>query len=458
MGIDGKTGIHPSVGAAQLNIIRALTAFLWIHVPVVAAMAMLAGSPLQTAVIASAAMAGMATVALYLSQEAGKIALGCALIAQPAIMVAVFSNHPWQVDMHMYFFALMAILTLLVSLQVLIAAAVVVAVHHLGFNFLLPELVYPGGADLGRTILHAVVLVIETGGLCWMVYLGHQNSAQINQSNAALLETEHVASRARTKLEADSNRVAMIFDNAADSIEAVDANSVKLRDLTSQIADGAKQQASSIQSASAAIEEMAANLRESAKNASITEKASAEAAGNAQQAGTTVNQAVTAMQTIAEKIGVVQEIARQTDLLALNAAVEAARAGEHGKGFAVVASEVRKLAERSQLAAQEISELSTQTQEVSGEAGEILSALVPEIQQTAELIASISIATQEQSIGISQIETSVTDLDGVISMYDQLTSDAADAAEELAQRAETLSSALNGSDRQDDKEAKRLSA
>ena len=129
------------------------------------------------------------------------------------------------------------------------------------------------------------------------------------------------------------------------------------------------------------MEQMAANIKQNADNAGQTEKIARQSAKDAETSGAAVGQAVTAMQTIAEKITIVQEIARQTDLLALNAAVEAARAGEHGRGFAVVASEVRKLAERSQAAAGEIGTVSTETMKAAQEAGEMLGQLVPDIRK-----------------------------------------------------------------------------
>jgi methyl-accepting chemotaxis protein len=148
------------------------------------------------------------------------------------------------------------------------------------------------------------------------------------------------------------------------------------------------------------------------------------------------------MQTIAEKIGIVQEIARQTDLLALNAAVEAARAGEHGRGFAVVASEVRKLAERSQIAASEISGLSSETVRTARSAGEMLGALVPDIRKTAELVAEISAACREQDVGASQINEAIQQLDKVTQLNASASEQMSATSEELASQAEELQSSI----------------
>ncbi|MDL2404034.1 methyl-accepting chemotaxis protein, partial [Rhizobium mayense] len=148
--------------------------------------------------------------------------------------------------------------------------------------------------------------------------------------------------------------------------------SQELSASSEQVSQGATEQAASAEEASASMEQMAANIKQNADNAAQTEKIARQSAKDAEASGDAVTRAVSAMRTIAEKIGIVQEIARQTDLLALNAAVEAARAGEHGKGFAVVASEVRKLAERSQSAAAEISSMSSDTVKAAAEAGEML--------------------------------------------------------------------------------------
>ncbi|MCD2177830.1 methyl-accepting chemotaxis protein, partial [Rhizobium sp. C1] len=173
-------------------------------------------------------------------------------------------------------------------------------------------------------------------------------------------------------------RLRGVVGDALSASDNVSSGSQQLSSGSEQLSQGATEQASSAEEASASMEEMAANIKQNADNAAQTEKIARQSSKDAEASGEAVNKAVSAMRTIAEKISIVQEIARQTDLLALNAAVEAARAGEHGRGFAVVASEVRKLAERSQQAAAEISGLSGETVKVATEAGEMLSKLVPD--------------------------------------------------------------------------------
>jgi methyl-accepting chemotaxis protein len=240
--------------------------------------------------------------------------------------------------------------------------------------------------------------------------------------------------------------VEKLRDVIADAITSADnvaAGSQQMSATAEQLNQGATEQASSTEEASASMEEMAATIKQSADNAAQTEKIARQSAADAIASGEAVNNAVEAMQTIAEKIMVVQEIARQTDLLALNAAVEAARAGEHGRGFAVVASEVRKLAERSQAAAAEISTLSGTTVKAAQSAGEMLGKLVPDIQRTAELVEEISAGSREQNAGANQINTAIQQLDKVTQQNTSAAEQMSATSEELASQAEQLQSAIS---------------
>ncbi|HEY5798126.1 MAG TPA: methyl-accepting chemotaxis protein, partial [Bosea sp. (in: a-proteobacteria)] len=227
-----------------------------------------------------------------------------------------------------------------------------------------------------------------------------------------------------------------IVTQAIQAAENVSSGSQELSASAEQLSQGSTEQASSTEEASSSMEEMAANVKQNAENAATTEKMAGQSAKDAEASGIAVGKAVDAMQTIAAKINIVQEIARQTDLLALNAAVEAARAGEHGKGFAVVASEVRKLAERSQAAAAEIGTLSTDTVKVAQEAGSMLAKLVPDIKKTAELVEEITAACREQDVGSTQINQAIQQLDKVTQQNAAASEQVSATSEELAAQAE----------------------
>jgi methyl-accepting chemotaxis protein len=184
-------------------------------------------------------------------------------------------------------------------------------------------------------------------------------------------------------------------------------------------------------------------VRQNADNALQTEKIAAKLSVDAKEGGEAVNETVMAMNEIAGKITIIEEIARQTNLLALNAAIEAARAGEHGKGFAVVASEVRKLAERSQRAAAEISELSTTSVRVAEQAGTMLCNIIPDFQRTAELVQEISASSKEQDAGAEQINKAIQQLDQVIQQNAGSSEEMASTAEELSSQAERLQSMIS---------------
>lgn len=234
-----------------------------------------------------------------------------------------------------------------------------------------------------------------------------------------------------------------IIGNVQRATTEVANGSQALSASSEEMSQGATEQAAAAEEASSSVEQMTANIRQNADNAMQTEKIAVQASSNAQQGGDAVNQTVVAMKEIANKIMIIEEIARQTNLLALNAAIEAARAGEHGKGFAVVAAEVRKLAERSQKAAGEINELSTSSVEVAEKAGNVLNALVPDIKKTAELVQEISAASREQDAGAEQIAKSIQQLDSVIQQNAATSEEMASTSEELSGQSEQLAETIS---------------
>ncbi|MBF0462710.1 MAG: methyl-accepting chemotaxis protein [Magnetococcales bacterium] len=218
--------------------------------------------------------------------------------------------------------------------------------------------------------------------------------------------------------------------------------SQQLSDAAQTFAQSATQQAAAIEETSAAMEQMTSSIQQNSDNAGTTEKISQLAAKDAVATGDAVSQAVLAMREIAQKISIIEEIARQTNLLALNAAIEAARAGEHGKGFAVVAAEVRKLAERSQMAAGEIGTLSASSVSVAEQAGGMLTKLLPDIEKTAGLIREISTSSREQNQGAGQINHSIQQMDQAIQRNAGTSEEMAATSEELSAQAEALENAV----------------
>lgn len=228
------------------------------------------------------------------------------------------------------------------------------------------------------------------------------------------------------KLETTISEVKTKADTLVEAAEEVTSTAQTL-------SQGASEQAASVEETSASLEEMTASIDQNAENAKQTESISTKSAKEAAEGGKAVINTVEAMKQIADKISIIEDIAYQTNLLALNAAIEAARAGEHGKGFAVVASEVRKLAERSQKSANEISSLASGSVQIAETAGRLINEIVPAINKTADLVQEISAASSEQSSGVNEVNKAMTQLD-------QVSQQSASASEELAAIAEELKS------------------
>ena len=237
-----------------------------------------------------------------------------------------------------------------------------------------------------------------------------------------------------TLKQAINNTIAKLSETVGQIITAADAlsNASGQVSATAQsLSQSSSEQAASVEETTASLEQMTASVAQNTENAKVTDNMASKAAKEAGEGGEAVGKTVDAMKSIADKIGIIDDIAYQTNLLALNAAIEAARAGEHGKGFAVVAAEVRKLAERSQVAAQEIGELAGSSVKMAERAGHLLEEMVPSIQKTSDLVQEIASASQEQSSGVAQINNAMGQLN-------KATQQNASASEELAATAEEL--------------------
>jgi methyl-accepting chemotaxis protein len=211
------------------------------------------------------------------------------------------------------------------------------------------------------------------------------------------------------------------------------ANATQQVSATAQsLSQASSEQAASVEETTASVEQMSASIQQNTENAKVTDGMAGKAATDGAEGGKAVKETVTAMKSIARKISIIDDIAYQTNLLALNAAIEAARAGEHGKGFAVVAAEVRKLAERSQKAAQEIGQVAQGSVELAEKAGKLLDEIVPSIKKTSDLVQEITAASEEQTVGVAQVNTAMGQLNSI-------TQQNASASEELAATAEEMS-------------------
>lgn len=297
-----------------------------------------------------------------------------------------------------------------------------------------------GAAVIGALGAIWVTLSIA-GGLKRAIDLAQRVSEGDLSTSVALRGNDEITDliRAQTQM---VEKLRLVVGEVSAGSSNVASGAGQLAATAEQLSQGATEQASSTEEASSAMEQMTANIKQTASNAGETEIMAQRSAEDARASGRAVADAVKAMKTIAQRILVVQEIARQTDLLALNAAVEAARAGEHGRGFAVVASEVRKLAERSQQAAGEISGLSADTVKAAEDAGRMLEGLVPDIEKTALLVSQISGASQELATGATQVNLAIQQLDKVTQENTSASEEMSSTAEELAAQADTLRTAI----------------
>lgn len=275
---------------------------------------------------------------------------------------------------------------------------------------------------LFRSITHPLSIVSQTVSQLAEGDLTFRTQVQRNDEFGMLLRA----------MDESMRRLGQTVTDILSTADTLTLASTQVSATAQTVSQATTEQAASVEEISASVEEMSASVNQNADNAKVTDGMAAKASSQATEGGRAVGQTVDAMKQIAEKVAIIDDIAYQTNLLALNAAIEAGRAGQHGKGFAVVAAEVRKLAERSRIAAQEIGEVAGSNVQLAERAGQLLNEMVPAITQTSELVQEIAAASAEQSSGLGQVNSAMAQMSRV-------TQQNAAASEELAATAEQMS-------------------
>ncbi len=401
-----------------------MVVFVSAHVPIVAVMAWARGEPMLTLTLASLGLsaATLATWAIHKEALATRLTIAAALIGQVSLMVYALAGHPWQADMHMYYFVAIAMLATFCDVRVVLMGATVTAIHHLVLNFIFPAAVFAGGPDFARVVLHAVFVVMETGALVWLCWmLGKAlllSSTSLNQLEEKIQTEAEQAERLRQREEAQDakvrgqllqlaeqfeSRIGEIARRLAESVTTMQTSATTLAHSVSHVADASQDvtQSSRIANngavaAASATQQLHQSIN--AIGAKIDETASAaeQAVRSATQTGERVQHLAEAADRIGQVIRLIQDIAAQTNLLALNATIEAARAGDAGKGFAVVAAEVKALATQTARATEDIQQQVLAIQNETNQAVAAIAEIGAAITDINGLAASVAVAVHQQ--------------------------------------------------------------
>jgi methyl-accepting chemotaxis protein len=414
---------------------KGLVLFLWIHVPFNLAVALILGNGWILPAVLATVLAGAATLTWRIAGSTAlstRLVVAVAFIGMIGLLLQQMAGHPWQLDIHMYFFAALAVLAIYCDPLVLCFAAAATALHHLVLNFVLPAAVYPGGGDFGRVVLHAVIVVMETGVLIWLTYqliVLFQRSAEKTAEAVAARTAQAQAYAERAELEARAEEAKRVTTSAlADAVEtsvqglvqavagaasdmrgtaeglALTANEAKRQ--TSSVAASSQETLASVETVATAAEELSASVTEISRQMAEASKVSGQAVSETEATNETLKGLAGAAMRIGEVVQLINGIASQTNLLALNATIEAARAGDAGKGFAVVASEVKLLATQTAKATEEIEAQISAIQAETSKAVSAIGGVASTIGAISGITGSVAASVEEQGAATQEIARS----------------------------------------------------